>query len=106
MSRFLSPRFSRLEPYVPGEQPKDRVLLKLNTNESPFPPSPLAQEKAAQALKHLELYPDPQCQALHQAMAEHLGVDSENVLVQHLTYLDSCFACEDKSQRQDRKGRF
>lgn len=80
MSRFLSPRFSRLEPYTPGEQPKDRLLLKLNTNESPYPPSPLAQEKAAQALKHLELYPDPQCQALHQAMAEQLGVMPENVL--------------------------
>ncbi|HJJ54594.1 MAG TPA: hypothetical protein O0X50_00730 [Methanocorpusculum sp.] len=59
MSRFFSSRFSTLKPYVPGEQPQDMQYVKLNTNESPFPPSAKAQEYAKKEADALMLYPDP-----------------------------------------------
>ena len=59
MSRFLSEKYSALKPYVPGEQPRDKRYIKLNTNESPFPPSPKAQQYAAMAAKNIQLYSDP-----------------------------------------------
>ena len=55
MSRYFSDKYSSLTPYVPGEQPKDMRYIKLNTNESPFPPSAKALEKAAEAAKRLML---------------------------------------------------
>ena len=61
MSRFFSSKYDELEPYVPGEQPKDMKYNKLNTNESPFPPSPLAVKGAEEEAKRLQLYPDPEC---------------------------------------------
>ena len=60
MSRFFSEKYSNLEAYTPGEQPKDMQYVKLNTNESPFPPSQKAQEYAAQAAQRLQLYCDPE----------------------------------------------
>ncbi len=81
MSRFLSSRLKGLEPYTPGEQPKIDNLIKLNTNESPFPPSPKAVEAAAEAAQRLQLYPDPECSALTKALAERLGVASDEVLL-------------------------
>lgn len=81
MSRFFSNKFSALTPYTPGEQPKERKYIKLNTNESPFPPSPKAVKMAAEAAESLQLYSDPECRALTVAVAENLGVDPSEVLL-------------------------
>ena len=80
MSRFFSPKYSSLTPYTPGEQPQERKYLKLNTNESPFPPSPLAQKLASQAAGDCQLYSDPECRALVNTAAESFGVEKENLL--------------------------
>lgn len=81
MSKFFSVKHKNLVPYTPGEQPKERKFIKLNTNESPFPPSENAVAYSAQAAKELQLYPDPDCGALTQKLAEILGVQSEEVLL-------------------------
>ena len=81
MSRYFSEKYKNLTPYTPGEQPKDMKYLKLNTNESPFPPSEKAIAMAAEAAKDLQLYPDPECRGLTQAIADCLGVDFSEVLV-------------------------
>ncbi len=71
MSRFWSPRVSRLSPYVPGEQPKIANLTKLNANENPYGPSPRVLEAIrAEVGDDLRLYPDPDASALKQAIAE------------------------------------
>ena len=80
MSRFFSPKYSSLTPYTPGEQPQERKYLKLNTNESPFPPSPLAQRLARDAAGDCQLYSDPECRALVNTAAESFGVEKENLL--------------------------
>ncbi len=80
MSRFFSPKYSSLTPYTPGEQPQERKYLKLNTNESPFPPSPLAQKLARDAAGDCQLYSDPECSALVNTAAESFGVEKENLL--------------------------
>ncbi len=81
MSRYFSNKFDALTPYTPGEQPKILNLVKLNTNESPFPPSPKAVKAAAEAAERLELYSDPTCGELTEKMAEMLGVKTEQVLM-------------------------
>ncbi len=81
MSRFFSEKYRSLVPYTPGEQPTERKYIKLNTNESPFPPSPLAQQKTADAAAQLQLYPDPTCRELTTAVAELCGVTFDNVLL-------------------------
>ena len=70
MSRWISQEAERLAPYTPGEQPQDQQYVKLNTNESPFPPSPkvLKAINRAEILK-LNLYSDPTCAALTEAIA-------------------------------------
>ena len=80
MSRYFSDKYNSLTPYVPGEQPKDMRYIKLNTNESPFPPSPRALEKAAEAAKRLMLYSDPECTELTRVAAQRLGVEPEELL--------------------------
>ncbi len=80
MSRFLNSSLERLVPYTPGEQPKDTKYIKLNTNESPFAPSPLAQKMAAKAAKNLELYSDPECRDLISAAAEYFGVEPQQIV--------------------------
>ena len=76
MSRFLRSGLSTLVPYVPGEQPRSVTrLIKLNTNESPFPPSPrvLAALNGAE-VSRLGLYSDPTADALRRAIADYYGV--------------------------------
>ncbi len=80
MSRFFSGKYDALIPYTPGEQPKGVSLLKLNTNESPFPPAPLAQKYAKSEAEKLHLYSDPQCRDLVAMAAEKLGVGEEEIL--------------------------
>ena len=82
MSRFLDSKFSNLEPYVPGEQPKDREYIKLNANESPYPPTPAVLEALrSEAATALNLYPDAACRELTALLAEHLGVGEGNILL-------------------------
>ncbi len=81
MSRFFSEKYKSLAPYTPGEQPKDMKYVKLNTNESPFPPSQKAVEYAAKAASRLQLYPDPECSLLTEKLAEVLGVDKSCVII-------------------------
>lgn len=80
MSRFFSDKFSGLTPYTPGEQPRDQRYIKLNTNESPFPPSPLAIQYANAEAGKLELYSDPTCGALTAKAAAVFGVGEENII--------------------------
>ena len=82
MSRYMSARFADLEAYVPGEQPQDMQYVKLNTNESPYPPAPAVLEAAGAAeTARLNLYPDPEGRALRQKLAEMYGVEAENVFL-------------------------
>jgi histidinol-phosphate aminotransferase len=75
VSRYWTPLASALEPYVPGEQPKDKTYIKLNTNENPYPPSPKALEAMKEAANaDLRLYPDPTCEELVQAAANYYGL--------------------------------
>ena len=80
MSRFFTEKYSRLIPYTPGEQPKDMKYIKLNTNESPFPPSESVVKAAAEEAGKLQLYSDPVCTALTEKLAEIHGVDFDEVL--------------------------
>ncbi len=82
MSTFWSPVVRELEPYVPGEQPQIDGLIKLNTNESPYPPSP----KVIDVINHdtidrLRLYPDPNSKKLKNTIAHYYGVTAEQVFV-------------------------
>src|SRR3954462_8187632 len=80
MSRFWSPVVQTLSPYVPGEQPKNQDgIVKLNTNENPYPPSPRALAAIAAAADRLRLYPDPGATALREAIAARYGVTSDQV---------------------------
>ncbi len=82
MSRFLAQRFSGLLPYTPGEQPQDRSYIKLNTNESPFPPSPAVVAALSSAeVEKLNLYSDPEVRQLRRAVADVYGLVPAQVLV-------------------------
>ena len=80
MSRFFSAKYESLTPYTPGEQPKDAQYVKLNTNESPFPPTPNAIRMAAEAAASLQLYSDPECRELVKIAAEVFGVAQDEIL--------------------------
>ena len=80
MSRFFSQKFADLTPYTPGEQPKDTQYIKLNTNESPFPPSPNALKMAAEAARNMQLYSDPECRDLVKQAAEVFQVAEDELL--------------------------
>jgi len=82
MSRFLSERFEKLKAYVPGEQPRNMSYIKLNTNESPYPPAPQVVEAlTAKELNDLRLYSDPECRLLRMALADYYAVSAENIMV-------------------------
>lgn len=81
MSKFLSKKYDSLAPYTPGEQPKERTYIKLNTNESPFPPSEKALELARAEAEKLMLYSDPECRDLVAKMAESFGVEKSMVIM-------------------------
>ena len=82
MSRFLSSKYLSLEAYTPGEQPRDMKYIKLNTNESPYPPSKrVVDALSSEEVLRLNLYSDPTCRALKTSIAELYGVEYENVFV-------------------------
>jgi len=81
MSRFWSPIVRNLSPYVPGEQPKQDGIVKLNTNENPYPPSPRVLAAIASVADRLRLYPDPRASVLRETIAARYGVAPEEVFV-------------------------
>lgn len=82
LSKFWSPLTASLVPYVPGEQPKDKTYIKLNTNENPYPPSPKVLHAITGAANDdLRLYPDPTCEDLVKATAAYYGLHPEQVFV-------------------------
>ena len=81
MSRFLSPRLAAVTPYTPGEQPQDQKYIKLNTNESPYPPSPAVLDAVSRAeVEKLRLYSDPACADLLQTAAKHFGLQPDQIM--------------------------
>lgn len=82
MSKFLNKRFSSLEAYTPGEQPKDMRYIKLNTNESPYPPSKAVLDAVnTEEVRNLRLYPDPEGKVLKEKIAELYEVEPNNVFI-------------------------
>ena len=81
MSKYLSKRLSGLEPYVPGEQPKDMKYIKLNTNESPFPPSDEVRKAVEGEIDKLQLYSDPESKSVTDKAAEVYGLKPEQILM-------------------------
>jgi histidinol-phosphate aminotransferase len=81
MSRFWSPVVHGLSPYVPGEQPNANGIIKLNTNENPYGPSPRVLDAIAAATERLRLYPDPRASVLCETIAARYGVAPEEVFV-------------------------
>ncbi|SDO39748.1 histidinol-phosphate transaminase [Vreelandella arcis] len=100
MSQFWSPAVQRLTPYVPGEQPQER-LIKLNTNENPYPPAPgVGVALRDYAIDHLRLYPDPTSRALRDYLASAYGVSLEETFVGNgsdevLAFAFQAFFCHD-----------
>lgn len=82
MSRFFNPKYAPLEAYTPGEQPTDQSYIKLNTNESPYPPSPEVLAAVTKSeLENLRLYSDPTGKILKGKLADYYGVKPENVFL-------------------------
>ena len=81
MSRFLSPTLAAVTPYTPGEQPQDQQYIKLNTNESPYLPSPAVIATVSEhEVEKLRLYSDPACADLLKAAAAHFGLQPEQIM--------------------------
>ena len=81
MSKFLTKKYAGLAPYTPGEQPKERKFVKLNTNESPFPPSKAAIERANAEAERLMRYSDPECRDLVQKMSESFDIGKDSIIM-------------------------
>lgn len=101
MSKFFSSKYRDLTPYTPGEQPKDFKYIKLNTNESPFPPSKKAIEKAKEQLDILNLYSDPTCSSLVKKTSELLNVNEDEIIFgngsDELLYLSFLAYCDNQN---------
>lgn len=81
-NRYWSEIVGQLDPYVPGEQPKQTGLIKLNTNENPYGPSPKAMQAMTAAISDdLRLYPDPNAEQLKQTVADYYGLKNDQVFV-------------------------
>ena len=81
MSRFVDEHLGKLAPYVPGEQPQGRTFVKLNTNESPYPPAPgVAAALNRERIEGMRLYADPNCNKIRQAAADYHGLKPDQVL--------------------------
>ena len=81
MSKFLSPRLEAVTPYTPGEQPQDQQYIKLNTNESPYLPSPAVVAAVSEhEVEKLRLYSDPACADLLKAAAAHFGLQPDQIM--------------------------
>lgn len=82
MSKYWSEKVKGLKPYIPGEQPKNRKYIKLNTNENPYPPSPKVIDAITKAADEtLKLYPDPNCDELREVIAEYYDLNEEEVFI-------------------------
>ena len=81
MSRFFSTKYQNLKAYTPGEQPRDMQYVKLNTNESPYPPSPSVARAAAAEAEKLALYSDPECTELLTEAVKVFGVERNRILM-------------------------
>ena len=82
MSKYWNDHVKTLEPYVPGEQPKDKKYIKLNTNENPYGPSKKVIEAIEKAAKDdLKLYPDPTCSDLNKEIAKYYGLNENEVFI-------------------------
>lgn len=97
MPEYFRPHIARMAGYVPGEQPREGGITKLNTNENPYPPSPRVAEAITRVLGNLRLYPDPVGTAFRQAAARRHGVEPGMVLAGNgsddlLTILTRAFA--------------
>ncbi len=101
MSSYFSDRYKNLVPYVPGEQPQDKKYIKLNTNESPFPPSPSVAKAVAEESGRLQLYSDPECIELREQMSKVLGIEPEYIIMNNgsdetLNFAFMAFADDDR----------
>lgn len=82
MSKYWSNIVKKISPYVPGEQPKDKKYIKLNTNENPYPPSEKVLKAISAAVNEsLRLYPDPACESLRNTLAKYYGIKASEVFV-------------------------
>ena len=82
MSIFLVDEYKDMEPYLPGEQPKDKPYIKLNANESSMPPSPRVFEAISKGeIWNMSYYADPHCHEFRKAVAEVYGVTEAEVFV-------------------------
>ena len=101
MSKFFSKKYASLQPYTPGEQPKDMQYVKLNTNESPFPPPKAVVDAVAKEVEKLQLYSDPTCSHLVEEASKLFGVEKDEILFTNgsdeiLNFAFMCF-CDDKT---------
>ncbi|WP_300716386.1 histidinol-phosphate transaminase [uncultured Brachyspira sp.] len=82
MKNFLSDKAKSIEPYTPGEQPKDKKYIKLNTNESPYPPSDMVKKAVIESsFDDLRLYPDPNVSDLKKEIAKLYNINTNNIFI-------------------------